>query len=178
MPQHYLLPCSCGQKLRVAPAQAGGQVTCGCGKSLVVPTLRGLRALELAAPEVSGKVMPGWSAIHGLLFSGGIVLAVAGVALIAINLYRYAQFSQFTVDRTDVVAAAHTAEVDQYSATQMFDEWSHVVGEGLGEKMTPPWVAAKQMIAANLFWMKAGGSAIVVGLLLSVLTLFIGRPSA
>jgi len=178
MSQHYLLPCSCGQKIRVAPAQAGGQVSCGCGKSLTVPTLRGLRALEPAAPEASRKAAPGWSVTHGIFFSGGIVLVIAGIAILAFHLFRYTQVAGFTVDQTEAVAARHTAGVDEMSATQMFDEWSKVVSEGLGEKMTPPWEAAKQMIAANMFWMKTGGGAIVVGLLLSVLSLFVARPPA
>jgi hypothetical protein len=177
MSQHYLLPCSCGRKIRVAPAEAGGQATCACGQRRTVPTLRGLRALEPAAPEASGKAAPGWSVAHGIIFSGGIVLVLAGIALIAFHLYRYTQLSGLTVDHTETVAAMHTAGIDQLSATQLFDEWSKIKTEGLGEKMTPPWEAAKQMVAANLFWMKAGGGAIVVGLLLSVLSLFVARPS-
>ena len=141
-----------------------------------MPTLRGLRALEPAAPEASRKAAPGWSATHGIFFAGGIVLVIAGIALLAFHLYRYTQFSGLTVDHTDTVAAMHTAGVDQLSATQMFDEWSKIKTEGLGEKMTPPWEAAKQMVAANLFWIKAGGGAIAVGLLLSVLSLFVARP--
>jgi hypothetical protein len=176
MSQHYLLPCSCGQKLRVAPAEAGGQVTCGCGKSLVVPTLRGLRELELATPVAEGKPVPGWSTTHGIFFSGGIVLAIAGIALIAFHVLRYSQFIGSTVDHTDAVVEAHTAQIDQLSAVELLEEWTKVVSEGLGEKMTPPWEAAKQMIAANLFWIKAGSGAIILGVLMTVLSLFVGRP--
>lgn len=177
MSQHYLLPCSCGQKLRVAPAQAGGQVTCGCGQNLTVPTLRGLRELPIAPPEAVVKPAPGWSTTHGIFFSGGIVLAIAGIALIAFHVLRYSQFVGSTVDFSDDVVAAHTAEVDQMSPVQLLEEWTKVSSEGLGEKMTPPWEIAKQMIAANLFWIKAGGAAIILGILMTVLSLFVGRPS-
>jgi len=176
MSQHYLLPCSCGQKLRVAAAQAGGQVSCACGQSLTVPTLRGLRALEPAAVEANSKAAPGWSITHGVFFSSGLVLIVVGIALIAFNLNRYRQFAGFTVDHTDTVVAAHTAEIDRLSAVQLFDEWSNVLSQGLGEKSTPPWEAAKQFVAANLFWMKAGGGAVTLGLLMSLLSLFVARP--
>ena len=51
MSEQFLLPCSCGQKVRVGNAQAGAGVRCVCGKSLTVPTLRGLRELESAPPD-------------------------------------------------------------------------------------------------------------------------------
>lgn len=43
----YLLPCSCGQRLKVSTAQAGQPIRCACGNELTVPTLRGLRELEV-----------------------------------------------------------------------------------------------------------------------------------
>jgi hypothetical protein len=178
MTQHYLLPCSCGLKIRVVPAQAGGQATCGCGQSVAVPTLRGLRTLEPATPDAQGRVVAGWSAAHGMCFAGGLVLSLVGVALVAFHAYRYTQFSELTVDHTDAVAAFHTAEVDKLSAVQLFDEWSQITAAGLGEKMTPPWEAARQLIAGNKFWMQFGGGAIAVGIVLSILSVFVARPPA
>ena len=177
MSQHYLLPCSCGQKARVTSAQAGGEVVCSCGRKLTVPTLRGLRELELA-PEIStAKQAPGWSLWHGLSFSGGILLALIGVALLGFHLFRYSQVAGYTTDQTDAFVAAHAADVDRLTPIEMLDEWSKIVGEGLGEKSMTPWEMARRMVAANQFWMGAGGLAIVVGLLMTVLSLFVARPN-
>src|SRR6478609_3354126 len=47
----YLLDCQCGQRLPVEIGQAGGRITCSCGKEIDVPTLRNLRHLPTADVE-------------------------------------------------------------------------------------------------------------------------------
>src|SRR5262245_32317227 len=89
MTQQYLLPCACGQLVRVGNAQAGGQVLCACGKSLAVPTLRGLRQLEAAPPEIAKKLPLRWSPIHGASFALALVIAIAGAAAAAYHLFYY-----------------------------------------------------------------------------------------
>jgi hypothetical protein len=180
MTQHYLLPCSCGQKVRVANAQAGGQVACGCGKSLSVPTLRGLRELEVAPQEIEGRSRPGWSPLHGALFASGLLVATVGLIVLALYLWRYSQLVQsgFSKDRSDEVVRFESANIDKLTAVQMLGVWSELMGEGLGEKRTPIWVAAKEKIGEYRTWMTVGGSAFVAGILLAIGTLFVGRPSA
>src|SRR3954466_947072 len=99
MTSHYLLPCTCGQKVRIANAQAGGKVACGCGKSLAVPTLRGLRELELAPPETRSAASPGWSRVHGGFFASGLLIATLGFVVVAYSLFRYTQIVGFSTDR-------------------------------------------------------------------------------
>lgn len=176
MSNHYLLPCSCGQKLRVAAAQAGGEVACDCGRRLTVPTLRGLRELEPAIVEAAGKRVPGWSAIHGFCFSGGILLSIVGAALVAYHLFQYSQVAGYTVDETDKHVAVESAQIDQMSAEQLFAVWKEVLDQGLGEKGMTRWGVARQIVAANRFWIGIGGVATATGLLMSVLSLFIARP--
>jgi hypothetical protein len=144
---------------------------------LTVPTLRGLRELEPAPAVSTAKQAPGWSLFHGLSFSGGILLALIGIALLGYHLYRYSQVAGYTTDQTDAFVAAHAADVDRLTPTEMLDEWTKMVSEGLGEKSTTPWELARRMVAANQFWMGAGGLAIVAGLLMTVLSLFVARPS-
>src|SRR5438067_13539894 len=96
---HYLLPCSCGQKARVAAAQAGAQVTCVCGKSLSVPTLRGIRQLEIAPPEATAKSAGRWSPIHGALFASGLLIATIGVGFLAFFGLRYIQLGGHPITR-------------------------------------------------------------------------------
>ena len=85
MTQHYLLPCSCGQKLAVSPRQAGGSITCPCGTAMEVPPLNRLRALdpvrpedELQPPPGAAPTRPAWGGRQAGLFVG-IVLLCAGV---------------------------------------------------------------------------------------------------
>ncbi|HMC12148.1 MAG TPA: hypothetical protein VKH44_12695 [Pirellulaceae bacterium] len=176
MSQHYLLPCSCGQKVRVANAEAGGQVTCACGKSLRVPTLRGLRQLEIAPPETTSKAAPGWSPVHGVIFAAGLLVAAVGLGLVAYYGLRYAQIDQrYTHDYTDAFVQAEQTRIDKLTPIEALTEWTEVLTDGLGERQPPPWIAAKQLVAGYLSWIRTGGIALVAGALLAAATLFVGR---
>jgi hypothetical protein len=177
MTQHYLLPCSCGQKVRVANSQAGGQVACGCGNRLPVPTLRGLRELEIAPTDVPKRSRAGWSRLHGAFFATGLLAAAVGFVLITLFLWRYSQLVGLSTDRTDDVVQAESTQIDNFTAVQLLTAWSELVEQGLGEKQTPIWIAAKETIRGYLMWVSVGAGAIVAGILLSVATLFVGRPS-
>jgi hypothetical protein len=177
MTLHYLLPCSCGQKVRVANSQAGGQVACACGKSLSVPTLRGLRELEFAPAEIQGPARPGWSPLHGALFSSGLLVATAGLVVLTLYVWRYTQLVGWTTDRSAEVVQGESAQIDTLTALQMLSAWSELMEEGLGERRTPIWVAAKEKIGEYRVWMAIGGGAFLGGALLSLATLFVGRPA-
>ncbi|MGL4595619.1 MAG: hypothetical protein ACRCUY_12915 [Thermoguttaceae bacterium] len=45
--QKYSLPCSCGKLLAIDASQAGQNVQCYCGKTQTVPSLLGIKKLEL-----------------------------------------------------------------------------------------------------------------------------------
>ncbi|MCE9526046.1 MAG: hypothetical protein K8R36_08330, partial [Planctomycetales bacterium] len=88
----YLLPCSCGKKVRVDAGQAGARVDCECGQQLAVPTFRALRNLELdaTAPDLDkGSLRPAWNAQRGVLFSFGLLVTVVAVALTCYQFYIY-----------------------------------------------------------------------------------------
>jgi len=177
----YLLPCACGQKLRVTTAQAGRQIACACGKPLSVPTLRGLAQLQPAPALTSGHTSAGWSPVHGALFASGLVAAGIGVAVIALCLFRYAQIhgSYFAVDRTADVLKVSDTEINSLTPVQALDTWSkEIIEGGLGEPQPPPWVVAKDKIAQYQRWMTVSGCLVALGVALSAATLFIGRPRA
>jgi hypothetical protein len=180
MSQFYLLPCSCGQKVRVANSQAGGQVTCVCGKSLGVPTLRGLKALQLAPEERHDRSTPSWNRAQGAIFASGLFLAAVGATLIAFYLLKFAQLrsSPFAQDRSSEFTTAMTAQIDTLTPVQALEMWTtEVKGEGLGEAHPPIWVTARVQIAAYFWWIKLGVGAIAAGLFVSVVALFAGRQS-
>jgi hypothetical protein len=177
MSQQYLLPCACGQQHRVAPAQAGEQVRCGCGKSLIVPTLRGLRALELAPESGPARSAPGWSRIHGAIFAISLLVMMAGLALAACSLALYSIVSRHTTDQTtDIIANAELeSPVDKLTPVTALAEWQEDVLPGLQRVLEPSWITAQKAAATYLFWAKVGGVLLAAGLLPALGTLFIGR---
>ncbi len=81
MPNKYLLPCKCGRKHPVEPAQAGDQLVCNCGDTLPVPTLLEMRKLEQV--QSANQVGPtSWSVKHRT-FVIGVVIFLVGTALLA-----------------------------------------------------------------------------------------------
>ncbi|HYW79879.1 MAG TPA: hypothetical protein VE890_09900 [Thermoguttaceae bacterium] len=75
----YLLPCSCGRKLRVEPRQAGEVIACGCGASLTVPTMREMADLEQAEPksDTREKWKP-WGVHQRLILLGVVLVLLSG----------------------------------------------------------------------------------------------------
>jgi hypothetical protein len=177
MSQHYLLPCACGQMHRVAPAQAGGQVTCGCGQSLSVPTLRGIRELQPAPETGPAKTAPGWSRIHGAIFALSLVAAAAGLCMVGYYVLFYSLASQYTTDETDAYIALEEEQspIDQLTPLTALEEWNRQVLHGLGPQGMPPWIAARMSAARYLYWAKFGGCLLAAGALIAIATLFIGR---
>jgi hypothetical protein len=179
MSQQYLLPCSCGQNTPVSPAQAGGQVTCVCGKSLPVPTLRGLRELEIA-PAAAPEKKAGWSRVHGAVFASGLTIAAIGVVLLALSVLQYGQIVGFgmTKDRTEDVLRSQQADIEGMSPTQVLAEWRKDIEDGLGEPEEPPWSKFKRLAASNVSWIKVGAVAVIGGILISLITLLVPATSA
>ena len=75
----YLLTCACGEDTVVEDAQAGGRATCGCGKTIEIPTLRQLRNLP-PAPGDAVNQSQAWSARQGI-FSAAIICGVFAAAI-------------------------------------------------------------------------------------------------
>ena len=187
MPQQFLLPCSCGQKVRVSNAQAGGEVYCVCGKSLSVPTLRGLRQLEPAPAERVAKRELRWTPTHGAIFAGALLVATASVAILGFHLFQYAQFVgwfrpdhfDFTVDRSKEMVQGASAQIDEelraLTPDQALAEFRKTEAEGLGEKQALPWVELKKQAAGHLQWVQWGGAALALSILAAITTLYVGR---
>lgn len=83
--QLYLLPCSCGEKVRVRTRHAGETVTCQCGTKLQVPTIRGLRQLE-SIDDINETTAPPRSLLEGPLFAIGLLALFAGGVMLAVTL--------------------------------------------------------------------------------------------
>jgi hypothetical protein len=173
----YFLPCDCGQKIKVGPAQAGQAVTCDCGKKLSVPTLRGLRELEAVPVDASaaGGKRPGWSPWHGAAFSGGLAVAAVSLFFCAQNLWYFTGAKVYSEDRTDEFAGAVSGELDDYPPEQLLEEWNQVRAQGLGHVHTPIWVTAKESAVVYRWRTIAFGSLGLLALIVAVGAVFLGR---
>lgn len=69
--------------MTIDATQAGQTMTCACGKSVEVPTLRGLSALDQPV-EAKGQQdsRPQWTPVQGLLFAVGAAIAAVSVSVL------------------------------------------------------------------------------------------------
>jgi hypothetical protein len=83
----YLLPCNCGQNVEVDAGQAGLQVSCACGATLDVPTMRGLsqlRPAETPQAETASTPQAAWGPGQGLMFLGAVFGILGLIALLLV----------------------------------------------------------------------------------------------
>ena len=174
MSHGYLLDCQCGQPHVVDPAQAGQTLQCSCGRTLEVPTLRGLRDLKTAPlpePKPLGSSTRSWSALRGLLFVGGLLLLIGGTLVGGACWFTERQLRIPITQEDDI---RHGNEhIDQSSAEDLFGLWESLTSEPLGVPTPPTYVIAERQNAAlRLAALVAGGVALA-GLVLLLLSLVI-----
>jgi hypothetical protein len=117
----YLLPCPCGRQVVVEPRQAGETVPCSCGAQLQVPTLLGMKALDLA-PTISGPepVAKSWGIVGRLRLLGTVLVIVALVG--GLLLHQYRPISRFdTIDPEWLQKAAQ-----MLPPTRAWTEWERM----------------------------------------------------
>lgn len=175
----YLLPCSCGHKLRIDRSQAGLSLSCPqCGAEVAVPTLRGLDRLEQVVPAVS-KASGEWGLRQGVLFLGCLIAGVA-LAFVAILWLTRPIYSQEHQDAL-IEAAGSTADLDQMSIVQTFYLWR--------ELQVPPDMASVNEFRLMLMYyelalsqfrqrMMIAMGILIVGLLIAGIGLTIPKPTA
>ncbi len=178
MSAQYYLPCSCGQKVRVEPAQAGGSATCACGTTLHVPTLRGLAQLEIAPPDEERVRRPArqWSPVRGALFSSGLVVVVGALLLLGYTYLQFAEASAFTEDKTSVINEIEGAQIETMNLMDSLDAFYSLRNEGLGEPVEPFWVTARNIVSQKRNLMIGAVGAALAGLIAMVASLVMPAP--
>lgn len=181
MSAQYLLPCGCGQRVRVEGAQAGGEVVCVCGKKLKVPTLRGLRQLE-AAPDAEGasrrSTSRSWSPLRGALFSCGLVVLVGSLLFLGYTYLQFAQASEFTTDRTTDINVFEGEQIESMDLMQSIEAFYAMREEGLGQPVEPFWITAQKVVSEKRSFMIAAVVAAAAGLVAMLASLVIPAPSS
>lgn len=163
----YLLPCSCGNKVRIDAGQAGAKVTCSCGGELTVPTFRGLRDLERETPEnPAAAAVEGsqWNPIRGILFSFGTLVSVVAAGLVLYHLYIYSQL----LDGGEAWKQEHLNEmragVDYLTPVEAIAEFQEMAKAGLTVDGVPPWTHISSVRDTSRRWLIASLVALAFGL--------------
>ena len=169
MSAHYLLPCSCGNKVRVDVGQAGGQVECTCGKTLAVPTFRGLKQLEVAPPLASDVVdARRWPPLYAGMFSIGLLITLLSLIVIAISLVQYASIAEVLEDKSPYIFKYESEQIDEMPIDHSLDLWRDLRDKGPGEPVDAPWVLAQQQEKSIWQRIRIAGVLAVVGLALCI----------
>jgi len=181
MTAQYFLPCSCGQKVRVEPAQAGGQVACACGAKLNVPTLRGLKQLEAAPPDeaaVRRSAGRQWGPVRGAMFSIGILVTVVSLAVLGYSYLQLAEAKLFTQDQTPLINEEVGKQIDSMNLLELLQDYYRLREEGLGERVEPFWVKAQKFVAGKRNLMIGTGGLALAGAIAVLASLLIKPAKA
>lgn len=179
MAAQYLLECTCGERHSVETRQAGTTISCQCGKTLEVPTLRGLK--ELPQKEVKSDAPPAeWTLRQGIVTAGVIVaLILFGAGIVPWRHERAFQQSQDSLEDTAPLITAMETDVEKMldqSPLKAWQFWQYSykpsiesgfieltasakagLGEAIRAKRTERWVwwgAAAIVLVAALSWAK------------------------
>lgn len=170
----YLLSCSCGQQLEVDAGQAGAELTCPCGKTVVVPTVRGLKQLPLKANGDQSRLpaASGWPVWKGAAFSLGLLLAVAGILFAAWNARTF-WMTRRLADPEALAIESQWAEVDAFTPEIALQFFRQEANQGLGEPMPMYWEEIDKLHADARQWMIVGVVAAGIGLLAAAMPLMV-----
>lgn len=146
----FALPCPCGNSVSVQRSQAGSTVTClQCGKTLDVPTIRGLQALpvieEKEGDAKSSIARPSqWNPIRG-------VIAVICIAIAVYTLWPAAEWgwfrynSDYSFTLEDELREGEKI-VQALTPVQAWDTWQHYQESGLLTRNPSSYFQMKEYI--------------------------------
>jgi len=168
----YLLPCVCGETLRIDPSQAGLAVRCVCGRDVKAPTFRELNHLERIEEESHGPHAPEWGTKERLLLLGGIV-TIVGLFLAGLFWIKTPRAPTFVIERGDL-----QTEIDSLSTEQVISVWNAIGAEGLDKSELAPIVEHRERSARTRGFMFASLGAAAIGALMLLSALFVGKSGA
>lgn len=178
MAQQYLMPCDCGAKITVTASQAGDQLVCECGKNLDVPSFTDLRHLEPTADPTdrTDHKRRTWTHLQALLFTGGLLTAVAASGGIGFATYLRSQID--TTDTIETIADDYLKFLDQRSPTELLEIWGNIRNKGLTDVRTleiPEYVVNQQNYQRLTQLIYLAATAVAIGIGMTVTSLLL-RP--
>jgi hypothetical protein len=174
MAQRYLLSCECGRSHTITTARAGERLVCECGKTLVVPTLAGIRQLQPVVEKQ--EVQATWNPVRGLLFVVGTIAAIIGLGIGGYYGWHWQQIDvNAYADYESRWQESNLEEIDKMSPDDLYDTWKAVESRGHGEAGTALTVQAKAAKGSLQTFTIAGFSVAAVGIALAGLSLLGNR---
>jgi hypothetical protein len=130
MTARFILDCTCGKRHTVEPRQAGSQMLCDCGRTLEVPTLRGLRALPQAEADLEGSTAV-WTMRQAVVTAGVLIsLILLGVGLWNWRQEREIQTQrgrlEFTADTIADMDKSVVENLERMTPFQMWQAWEYL----------------------------------------------------
>ena len=166
MTDRYQLRCECGQELEICERQAGQELVCSCGKNSVIPTLRQIRELPLAAPAVAAsRPSTAWSYQRGILFSLGTLLLLTCLPMLA---YVGWQRSQVDLSQPELDKIEYQVDIDLLSPVDTLELWGFITTQSLFRNESPLHIQNREN-AERLGWLMLVAGVLTVGGLIMVL---------
>ena len=170
MATRYLVPCSCGEQLKVEATQAGLSVTCRCGAATELPTLAGLRQYPLAETEAEPSPKGTWGARQGLLALGLMLIAASFLAMLLAYLGRPREVEIPAPDHEEL-----RRQASQFSPTEAWEVWKSMPRELEGEPHTF-WQRLPVAMRNYRLYLAGVGTFAAVGVILITVSRFV-KPS-
>lgn len=160
MSTRFKLPCDqCAQVHAISPAQAGETLSCACGHSIQVPTLREIRLLEPTERPDRERASSDWNLQRGLLFVGGaLLLAIAALTTWSIWPQRQALvISQPAFQEINF-------DVQQLNPNEAWDAWQHLRQQTLEVRTTPEYLDNRKKYRELSYILYAAWAGAAIGL--------------
>ncbi|MCA9193656.1 MAG: hypothetical protein KDB03_17915 [Planctomycetales bacterium] len=134
------MTCSCGRNIKVTTSQAGAELHCECGQSVLVPTLRGMQHLPFAESleEVPSKTSAAkWAGGRGITMATFTGIAIFCISLSALFYFRwYVSRTDFTVE--DQLAAEREVFTN-FPPQDVAKVWMEFQSHGITSKEAPEY---------------------------------------
>ena len=169
MPITYRLTCDCLQEILVRETQAGGTVSCVCGRQVPVPTFRELQALPVldesnlveSSPEKQPPSVGHWNLYLGMLFAIAVPLAILCLAVFAFATWRRVPLD---LQKPDFREFRYQVDFDELPPTQLYAFWVGVREFSLELRPTPFYLEQRKLATRLNGWMVASGAGFAINL--------------
>ena len=170
MSDQFLLPCECGQTLPIGISQAGQELTCSCGRSITIPSMRAIRQLQpvKAATKAPEKT---WNPVKGFIFGIGALLIIGGLVTAGHSYFVYSQVVDYKPSSAEL--SMQLEEIDKLSAPNLWELWHLNLDHPLEPAGSSPFAILQGMAKDKQQLVYMGLSVALAGLVCAVISLFI-----
>lgn len=169
----YLLPCDCGESIPIDATQAGQPVSCSCGRTMEIPTMRALRQLEPCAAAEQPKRKAEWNASAGAVFAIGTLVTICGLAVGGFGYFNW--WHNQLPPLPQIYIDSYVLEVDEASADQVWDMWNQTLEMRLAPYESAPEVVARRTAEFFLPVVYVGLAIAAVGIAVAMSALLFKR---